>query len=111
MADSKKRKKPKQIKQKQYAYNAEELKEKIKQNPNYKLNKAQLMLLYTWMTSNFIKHRTSPRCNAPMPHVRYGNKPFFIYNQVDAYLNNPRYQEDYFKEEREGIKGKIGKTG
>ena len=45
------------------------------------------MILFPWMTSNFIKHKTSERCaGVKMPCTRYGNKPFFIYNQVDAWL-------------------------
>jgi hypothetical protein len=44
-----------------------------------------------------------------MPCDRRYGRPRFIYNQVDAYLNNPKVQDDYFKEERESKKGKIGK--
>ena len=93
-----------------YSYNKQDLEKKIKDFPNFKLNKAQLMILFPWMTSNFIKHKTSERCaGVKMPCTRYGNKPFFIYNQVDAWLNNPKNQEDYFKEERQSKKGKISK--
>ena len=31
--------------------------------------------------------------------------------KVDAYLNNPKHQEDYFKEERRIKNCKIGKIG
>ena len=44
-----------------------------------------------------------------MPCERIGNKPFFIYNQVDAHLNNKSI--DKKSEEQEGQKGKIGKVG
>ena len=68
------------------------------------------MVLFPWMTSNYIKHATSDRCAGPkMPCRRIGNKPFFVYNQVDAWLNDPKNQEDYFKRERERKKGKISK--
>ena len=70
-----------------YVYSKEGLLENIKANPRMKINKGQLQILFPWMTSNFIKHRTSPRCKDKMPCERIGNKPFFIYNQVDAYIN------------------------
>ena len=70
-----------------YCYDKKKLLEIITANPKFLINKAQLMILYPWMTSNFIKHKTSPRCNNKMPCERIGNKPFFIYNQVDAYVN------------------------
>lgn len=73
-----------------YNYNREELLQKVKANPSLKLNSGQLMLLIPHLTRNFIKHRCSPRCKYPMPHSREGNKPFFILNQVDAYLKNPQ---------------------
>ena len=93
-----------------YCYNKEELQKKLEKNANYLLNKAQLMIMFDWMTSNFIKHATSDRCAGPqMPCRRIGNKPFFVYNQVDAWLNDPKNQEDYFKKERERKKGKISK--
>ena len=93
-----------------YCYNKEELQKKLEKNANYLLNKAQLMIMFDWMTSNFIKHATSDRCAGPkMPCRRIGNKPFFVYNQVDAWLNDPKNQEDYFKRERERKKGKISK--
>ena len=92
-----------------YSYNKQDLEKKVKDNPTFLLNKAQLMILYSWMTSNFIKHATSDRAAYRMPCKRIGNKPFFVLNQVDAYLNNPKAQEDYFKEERSRKKGKISK--
>ena len=93
-----------------YCYNKEELQKKLKNNANYLLNKAQLMIMFDWMTSNFIKHSTSDRyAGTQMPCRRIGNKPFFVYNQVDAWLNDPKNQEDYFKRERERKKGKISK--
>ena len=34
----------------------------------------------------------------PVIPQRIGNRPRFIYNQVDAYLNNPKItNEDYFQ--------------
>ena len=93
-----------------YEYNKETLLAKVKADPNFLLTKGQLMILYPWMTSNYIKHATSDRCAGPkMPCRRIGNKPFFVYNQVDAWLNDPKNQEDYFKRERERKKGKISK--
>ena len=93
-----------------YCYNKAELEKKLKENANFLLTKGQLMVLYPWMTSNYIKHATSDRCAGPkMPCRRIGNKPFFVYNQVDAWLNDPKNQEDYFKRERERKKGKISK--
>ena len=92
-----------------YCYNKAELEKRVKDFAGYKLNKAQLMILYPWMTSNYIKHAISPRAKYRMPCDYHGNKPFFIVNQVDAYLNNPKAQEDYFKKERESKKGKISK--
>ena len=93
-----------------YCYNKAELEKKLKENANFLLTKGQLMILYPWMTSNYIKHATSDRCAGPkMPCRRIGNKPFFVYNQVDAWLNDPKNQEDYFKRERERKKGKISK--
>ena len=93
-----------------YTYNKAELEKKLKENANYLLTKGQLMVLFPWMTSNYIKHATSDRCAGPkMPCRRIGNKPFFVYNQVDAWLNDPKNQEDYFKEERQSKKGKISK--
>ena len=70
-----------------YVYTKENLLENINANPKMYVNKAQLMILFPWMTSNFIKHRTSPRSKHPMPVHRVGGKPLFIYNQVDAYVN------------------------
>ena len=57
------------------------------------------MILYPWMTSNFIKHKISKDAQIlnALQIQEYGNKPRFVYNQVDAYLNNPKNQEDYFK--------------
>ena len=93
-----------------YTYNKAELEKKLKENANFLLSKGQLMVLFPWMTSNYIKHATSDRCAGPkMPCRRIGNKPFFVYNQVDAWLNDPKNQEDYFKRERERKKGKISK--
>ena len=92
-----------------YCYDKKKLLEIITANPKFLINKAQLMILYPWMTSNFIKHKTSPRCNNKMPCERIGNKPFFIYNQVDAHLNNKSI--DKKSEEQEGQKGKIGIVG
>lgn len=93
-----------------YSYNKAELEKKLKENANFLLTKGQLMVLFSWMTSNYIKHATSDRCAGPkMPCRRIGNKPFFVYNQVDAWLNDPKNQEDYFKRERERKKGKISK--
>lgn len=70
-------------------YNAIELREILKTNPGFKLNKNQILILFPDLTSNFIKHYTSPRCTEQnrMPHDRRNGKPVFIYNQVDAYLN------------------------
>tara|TARA_Y100000592_G_scaffold41751_1_gene66304 strand:- start:660 stop:980 length:321 start_codon:yes stop_codon:yes gene_type:complete len=94
-----------------YEYNKEALLAKVKADPDFLLTKGQLMVLYPWMTGNFIKHKISKRCRNPMPaNTDYG-RPRFIYNQVDAYLNNPKHQEDYFKEERRSKNGKIGKIG
>ena len=94
-----------------YCYNKTKLLELIKENPQFLINKAQLMLLYPWMTSNFIKHKTSPRCSKSlrMPCERRGNKPFFILNQVDAFLNKSDKIEK--PEEQKSEKGKIGKAG
>ena len=48
------------------------------------------MVLYPWMTGNFIKHKISKRCKIKCQcDTNYG-RPRFIYNQVDAYLNNPK---------------------
>ena len=93
-----------------YTYNKAELEKKLKENANYLLTKGQLMVLFPWMTSNYIKHATSDRCAGPkLPCRRIGNKPFFVLNQIDAWLNDPKNQEDYFKRERERKKGKISK--
>jgi len=72
-----------------YNYNRDQLLETIKNNPSFKVNVNQLMIIFPHLTRNFIKHAASPRAKYRMPHVRVGNKPFFIVNQVDAYLNNP----------------------
>ena len=92
-----------------YCYDKKKLLEITKANPQFLINKAQLMMIYPWMTANFIKHKTSPRCENRMPcERRGGNKPFFILNQIDAYLNNPKTEKP---KEQEGNKGKIGKAG
>ena len=71
-------------------YDLKALLEKIKADPTFLINKAQLMIMFPWMTSNYIKHATSPRAKFKMPIKRIGHKPFFILNQVLAYVNNPQ---------------------
>jgi len=93
-----------------YCYDKKKLEELTKANPGFLINKAQLMILYPWLTSNFIKHKTSPRCKNKMPCQRKGNKPFFILNQVDAYLNKAEPKPEK-EEEREGKKGNLGNAG
>ena len=73
-----------------YNYNKKTLLEKIKSDPTFLINKAQLMIMFPWMNSNYIKHATSPRAKFKMPIKRIGNKPFFILNQVVAFVNNPQ---------------------
>ncbi len=101
-----------------YNYNAAELKEILQRDPSFQLNKNQILILFPNLTSNFIKHYTSPRCKDEdrMPCGRKRNgKPYFIYNQVDAYIhkfNQPLIQENsVHSEEPEGNKGKIRQTG
>ena len=87
-----------------YLYTREELLKKIKVFPNFKLNKAQLLSLFPDLTSNKIKYMTSTRCkhNDRIPiGGRIGNKPYFIYNQVDAWNNKDRSK----------VKGKPNKGG
>lgn len=80
---------------KTYTYDREELIKKLQENPSLKINSGQLIVLFPHLTLNYIKHRVSVRCKFPMPHTREGGKPFFIFNQVDAYLSNPHeYKSD-----------------
>ena len=80
-----KKKKKKIITNKGYDYSKDQLLEKTEKFPGFRLNKAQLMVLFPHITSNQIKYMTSPRCThddrIPMAG-RLGNKPFFTYNQV-----------------------------
>ena len=105
-----------------YIYDTKKLLILIKKNPSIRLNKAQVILLFPNFTSAFIKYRTSPRCTADrMPHGRVGKKPFFIYNQIEAYekkifsgpvdLFSEDAHEKRFQEEQKSEKGKKGKKG
>lgn len=107
-----------------YNYNAAELKEILKSNPGFKLNKNQILKLFPDLTSNFIKHYTSPRCKEEhrMPCDRRNGKPVFIFNQVDAYLNPPKKEQSTNGQNnslsnitsfqsKKGKKGKISKIG
>ena len=91
-----KKKKKKIITNKGYDYSKDQLLEKTEKFPGFRLNKAQLMVLFPHITSNQIKYMTSPRCRHEdiIPFERIGNKPYFIYNQVNAWnevdrSNNP----------------------
>jgi len=90
MSKKEHKKKAKNITNVMYNYNKADLLDKLKSDPTFLINKAQLMIMFPWMTSNYIKHQTSPRAKFKMPIKRIGNKPFFIYNQVFAYVNNPQ---------------------
>ena len=81
-------KKKKIITNKGYVYLKDDLLEKVKRFPGFKLNNAQTMILFPHITANQIKYMTSPRCkhNDRIPMAgRLGNKPFFTYNQVFAW--------------------------
>ena len=102
-----------------YNYNAAELREILQRNPGFELNKNQILILFPNLTSNFIKHYTSPRCKEEyrMPcERRINGKPYFIFNQVDAYIhrfnNQPLIQENPNNSpDPQGNQGKIRKTG
>ena len=85
-------KKKKIITNKGYVYSKDDLLEKVKRFPGFKLNKAQLLSLFPDLTSNKIKYMTSSRCKHDdrIPAGRLGNKPFFIYNQVFAWDTKDR---------------------
>jgi intein-encoded DNA endonuclease-like protein len=90
------KKKIKHIVRKGYEYSKDQLLKMIKERPNIKLNKPQILILFPDLTSNQIKYMTSPRCRHEdiIPFERIGNKPYFIYNQVNAWnevdrSNNP----------------------
>ena len=88
MSKKEHKKKAKNITNVMYNYNKADLLDKLKSDPTFLINKAQLMIMFPWMTSNYIKHATSPRAKFKMPIKKIGNKPFFILNQVVAFVNN-----------------------
>ena len=113
------KKKAKHIFRKGYEYNEGELLKMVIANPNLKLNKAQILILFPNLTSNQIKYMTSPRCRHQdvIPCERIGKKPYFIYNQVAAWNNKDRSvvplhpKQTFLKVvEKESKKGKKGKT-
>ena len=113
------KKKAKHIFRKGYEYNEGELLKMVIANPNLKLNKAQILILFPNLTSNQIKYMTSPRCRHQdvIPCERIGKKPYFIYNQVAAWNNKDRSvvalhpTKPFLKVvEQESQKGKKGKT-
>jgi len=114
------KKKDKHIKRKGYEYSKDQLLKMIKERPSIKLNKAQILILFPDLTSNQIKYMTSPRCKHKdkIPFERIGNKPYFIYNQVDAWNNKdranspgiPKIKLAPSPEEQKSKKGKKGKT-
>ena len=118
MSKNKKRK-VKHIFRKGYEYNEGELLKMVIANPNLKLNKAQILMLFPNLTSNKIKYMTSPRCthDDKIPAERIGNKPYFIYNQVLAWDKKDRSiifsknsKPNLTVVEQESQKGKKGKT-